>query len=96
MKTLIKIACIFMPNSILKFFIKHKYLTQHQYPVSTLIHRKKAKVIFEIEFNWFDDNLDPVSLVREVQSGKTYSVGHYDMYDFKEFEGKDRSIGNTI
>jgi hypothetical protein len=96
MKLLIKLACMLMPKIVLKFFVKHKYLKQHQYPASTLIHRKNAKIIYEIEFNWFDDKLIPVSLVRETQSGKQFSVSYYDMYEFREYQGRDRSAGNSI
>lgn len=93
---LIKFICLFMPNFILKFFVKNKFVEQHQYPASTLIHRRKAKIIYEIEFNWYDDTLLPVSLVREIHSGKRFSISYYEMYDFKEFQGRDRSIGDSI
>jgi len=96
MKYLIRFICFFMPMFILKFFVIHKYIKRHQFPESTLIHRRKATVIYEVEFNWYDETLMPVSLVREVKSGKQFSVSFYELYEFKEFQGRDRSIGNSI
>jgi hypothetical protein len=93
---IIKLLIRFLPKEMLNEIVRVRYLEKHQYPLSTLIHRKKAKVIYEIEFNWFDDNLTPVSLVRETQSGKQFSVSHLDMYEFKEYQGRDVNAGNTI
>jgi len=95
-KLLIKFACLFAPNFLLRFFLKHKYTKQHHYPTAILVHRRKAKVIYEIEFNWYDNDLLPVSLVREVISGKRFSISYYEMYEFKEFAGSDYTIGNSI
>ena len=97
MKTkLIKFLCSLFPMGVIRFLAKYKYVKQHQFPVTTLIHRRKAKIIYEIEFNWYDHDLMPVSLVREVLSGKRYSVSYHELYEFKEFQGKDRSIGSSI
>lgn len=96
MKILIKFVCLFFPLGLIKFLIKNKFIKQHEYPPSTLIHRRKAKVIYEVEFNWYDQDLLPISVVREVHSGKKFSINYYEMYEFKEFQGKDRTVGNTI
>lgn len=93
---IIKFICFFVPMFIIKFFAKHKLAKAHEYPPTTLIHRRKAKIIYEIEFNWYDNDMLPISIVREVHSGKTFSVSYYEMFDFKEFQGRDRSVGNTI
>jgi len=92
----IKLACLFIPMFLLRFFIKHKYVSPHQFPPSTLIHRFKARVLFEVEFNWYDHDLMPVSIVREVKSGKQFSVSYYELFEFKEFQGRDRAAGNSI
>ena len=81
---------------LLAFFIKNKYVTKHPFPASTLIHRYEAKVLFEVEFNWYDHELVPVSLVREIHSGKQYSVTYHELLEFREFQGRNRYAGNTI
>jgi light-regulated signal transduction histidine kinase (bacteriophytochrome) len=74
-----------------KFFLK-----KHQLPVGVLIHRRKNTVIFEIEFNWYDEDFQPVSLIREVKSGKIFSIRHAEMYEFKEYAGSDPNAGSTL
>lgn len=69
---------------------------KHDYPAGILIHRKNGKVIFEIEFNWFDEDLIPVSIVREVQSGKIASIRYFEMKEFKEYSGNNPNAGNTL
>jgi hypothetical protein len=71
-------------------------LEQHQFKPSTLIHRKAARVVYEVEFNWYDENLKPVSVVREVQSGKIFSIRGNEATDFKEFSGTDPLVGSTL
>lgn len=68
----------------------------HQYPPGTLIHRRKARILFEIEFNWYDEDMIPVSLVREVHSGKVFSVRDSEMFEFKEYAGTDPHAGDRL
>jgi len=82
-------------NLILKF-IKRMVLKKHKYPASVLIQKQNSTVIFEVEVNWYDEDLNPVSVVREVQSDKRFSIRYEEMLEFKEFTGRDRSVGNTI
>lgn len=84
-----------MKKRVLRFF-KRFFLKKHQYPAGILIHRRKAVVLFEIEFNWYDEDLNPVSVVREVKSNKTYSVRHDEMFEFKEYSGSDPNAGNAL
>lgn len=72
------------------------FLKKHKYPPSTLIHRKKATIVFEIEFNWYDEDLQAVSLVREVHSGKIYSIRDLEMLEFREFVGSDPNAGTAL
>jgi hypothetical protein len=69
---------------------------KHQYPPGVLVHRRKATVLFEIEFNWYDEDFLPVSLVREVHSGKVFSIRHYEMFEFKEYAGSDPNAGSRL
>lgn len=78
-----------------KLYIKYM-LKKHKYPASTLIHRKHAKVIFEIEFNWYDENFEPVSVVREVLSNKIFSIRSDEMKEFVEYTGSDPNAGAAI
>lgn len=78
-----------------RLFKKHVIKT-HKYPAGCLIHRRNAGVIFEIEFNWFDEDLEPVSVVREVKSNKIFSVRYLEMMDFVEYSGSDPNPGNAL
>jgi len=96
MNLLIKIICFLVPMKLIQFFVKNKYTKLHPFPVTSLIHRGSGTVLFEIEFNWYDKDLLPVSLVREVKSGKQYSISYYEILEFKEYLGRDRSAGTSI
>ena len=97
MKNLLtKIICSFFPLVFLNFLFKNKYAKNHTFPVSTLVHRKKARVIYEVEFNWYDNELKPITVVREVQSGKVFSISGLEIDDFKEYSGADVSAGNSL
>lgn len=81
----------FFRNILIKFFVN-----KHKYPPSTLIHRKKNPVIYEIEFNWFDESFSPVSIVREVKSNKIFSVREDEMLEFVEYSGANPNPGGSI
>lgn len=82
---------IFILNLIKRFLLK-----KHQFETATLIHRRIGKVIFEVEFNWYDENLNPVSVIREVHSGKIFSVRGNETIDFQEYSGSDSLAGSTL
>ena len=71
-----------------KLFFKYVRKT-HKYPASCLVKRKNSDdhFVFEIEFNWYDENLEPVSIVREQRTHKTYSIRHEEMAEFVEYTG---------
>lgn len=96
-----RIFCALFPMFLIRFLVRNKYLKQHPYPPSTLIHRGDSEkgcstVLFEIEFNWYDHELNPVSIVRQCKTGKQFSVSFFELLEFREFQGKDRTAGNTI
>lgn len=84
-----------MKNLILKLIRKY-ILKPHKYPTSTLIQRKNGSVVFEVEFNWFDEILEPVSIVRDIKTQKIYSVRSLEMHEFKEYTGSDPNGGVDI
>lgn len=75
---------------------KRYFLKRHKFPPTTYIHRKNAAVVFEIELNWFDEDLEPVSLVREVKSNKNFSIRYYEMLEFVELQGNAPTDGIEI
>ena len=93
---LINIVCFFFPLFLIRFLSKNKLAKKHPFPESTLIHRKQAKVLFEVEFNWYDKEFNPVTVVREVKSGKVFSISEHEMKEFKEYAGTDRNAGSVI
>jgi hypothetical protein len=75
---------------------KRFFLKKHLYPPSVYIHRKNSAVVFEIELNWYDEDLEPVSLVREVKSGKSFSIRYHEMLEFRELSGNKPTDGIEI
>lgn len=84
-----------MKNWIYKLFIKY-FVKKHKFPPGILIHHNKGKVVFEIEVNWYDETFHPVSVVREVKSGKMASIRYDEMKEFKEYAGSDPNAGYSI
>ena len=80
-------------KELIERLFKKTVLKKHQYPAACLIHRRNGSTIFEIEFNWYDEDLNPVSVVREVKSQKIFSVRHLEMFDFKEYSGSNPNPG---
>ena len=75
---------------------KRFFLKKHKFPPTIYIHKKNARVVFEVELNWFDEDLLPVSLLREVKSGKNYSVRYHEMLEFIELRGNKPEDGTEI
>ena len=69
---------------------------KHKYPASTLIHRNTGAIVFEIEFNWYDEDFNPVSIVRQLTNQKIYSIRSLEMQDFKEYTGSNFNPGSSI
>lgn len=83
----------------MKFIINWLYLRfvkpKHKYPPSCLIHRKtNPTLVYEIEFNWYDENMDPVSVVRDTRTQKIFSIRHYEMVEFVEYTGSNPNPGD--
>ena len=77
-------------NSLYLKYVKPK----HKYPTSVLIHRRaNASMVYEIEFNWFDENMEPVSVVRDVKTQKIFSIRSTEMLEFVEYTGSDPNPG---
>jgi len=72
------------------------FLKKHKFPPTTYIHRRKSAVVFEVNLNWFDEDLEPVSLVREVHSGKNFSIRYHEMLEFVELIGNAPNDGIAI
>jgi len=84
-----------MKNFLHKLFVRF-FLKKHMFPPGVLIHRRKATILFETEFNWYDNDLQPITVVREIKSGKIFSINSYEMYEFKEYAGTDPNAGSVI
>lgn len=85
-----------MIRKFLSKLYRKYFLQKHLFPPSVYVHRKKSGVVFEIELNWYDEDLEPVSLVREVKSGKSFSIRHYEMQEFVELQGNNPDDGIEI
>lgn len=74
-----------------KLFIK-----KHLFPVGSLVHPKKGTTVFEIDFNWYDEDMQPVSIVRRVSDNQIASIRHSEMQGFKEYSGNNEQLGSNV
>lgn len=74
-----------------KFFIQ-----KHLFPAGTLVHPRKGTTVFEIEFNWYDEDMQPVSIVRQVANNQIASIRYNEMRGFKEYSGNNESLGSNV
>lgn len=84
---------------IRKLFVKilrRKFLKVHKFPITTYVHREHSGIVFEIDLNWYDEDLNPVSIVRECKSGKTFSIRDDEMIFYVELRGNAPTDGIEI
>lgn len=74
---------------------KYLFIKKHQFPAGCLIHPAKGTIVFEIEFNWYDENMEPVSVVRRVSDNVIASVRYAEMKGFKEYSGNNELLGSN-
>jgi hypothetical protein len=75
-----------MKQKLIKLFLKY-ILKKHVFPAGVLIHRINGLVLFETEFTWYDEDLQPVLVIREVKSNKIFSIRGDEAKEFKEYSG---------
>lgn len=79
-----------MKKLLTKLFRKY-ILKKHIFPAGVLIHRRNGLVLFETEFVWYDEDLEPVTVVTEKKSGKIFSIRSDEMPEFQEYSGKSHN-----
>lgn len=72
------------------------FIRKHLYPVGCLVHPKKGTTVFEIDFNWYDEDMQPVSIVRQCSDNKIASIRYNEMQGFKEYSGNNESLGSNV
>lgn len=64
-----------------------RLLKKHKYPVSVLIHKKTSDTVYEVQKNYYDLDLNPVTLVLEYGGSRLLSIDHIDMLEYQEYTG---------
>jgi len=83
-------------KKLIKKFIMKYIIGMHKFPTSVIVHRINNKSsMYEIEFNWYDEDLNPVSIVRDIATQKIFSIRSSEITEFKEYSGK-AVIGSNI
>lgn len=67
-------------------FVK-KRLKKHKYPEAVLIHKPSQGVVYEIQKNYYDLDLKPVSLVLEYGGTRVLTISEIDMLEYREYTG---------
>jgi hypothetical protein len=83
-------------KSVISKLYRKYFLKTHLFLPGIYIHRKNGAVVFETEFNWFDEELLPITVVREVKSGKIFSIRYDEMTNFIELKGNAPVDGSEI
>lgn len=95
-KLLIRLVCAFFPMSFIAFLIRHKYKgSQHKFKPTDLIHRHNT-ILFEVEFNWYNEDLEPITIIRGVKNGKIGTIHRDEWIEWNVYLGKDRNAGSTF
>lgn len=94
MKKIKSIISEFSPRNLLHRIWCLVFLKKHKYPPTTLVRRKLARIVYEIDFCWYDTNFDPVWIMRELKTNKTYSASYIEMTEFTEYT--EEGAGSTI
>lgn len=79
--------------AVVNFFISaamgllKKFLRKHIFKPSDLIYKTGTRVVYEVEMNYYDKNLDPVTIVRRF-GGTThlYAIDRHRILEFKEYK----------
>lgn len=82
-------------TKLLSRLYRKLFLKKHLFPSGSLIHQKKGTIVFEIEFNWYDEDFIPISVVRQVSNNQIASVRYNEMLGFKEYSGNNETLGST-
>ncbi len=77
-----------MIRKLINRLFRNRYLLKHKFVPAIYIHHNKGGVVFETQFNWYDEDLLPVTIVREIKSNKTFSIRHHEMLEFVELSSK--------
>ena len=71
---------------IYKLFIKY-FLQKHKFLPSTLIYRDGTRTLFEVDSNYYDIDLNPITIVRAYPIGKQLmGISRHEMLEFREFK----------
>lgn len=79
-----------MIKLIKKFFVnimRDYLLEKHRFKPSALIKKEGANTLFEVDSNYYDTNMDAVTVVRAYPMGtQLLGVSKHDVLEFEEFK----------
>lgn len=75
-----------MKELIRKLFVKY-FLPKHKFGVSALILRDGTRTLFEVDTNYYNTDLNPVTIVRAYPMGaQLLGISHHDILEYKEYK----------
>lgn len=75
---------------------KKIFIPKHLFPAGSLVHPKRGTTVFEIDFNWYDEDMQPVSIVRQISNQQIASIRYDEMLGFKEYSGNNELLGSNV
>lgn len=71
---------------IFRLFVKY-FLPKHKFLPSALIYREGTRTLFEVDSNYYDKDLNPVTIVRAYPLGKQLmGISRHDILEFHEYK----------
>lgn len=76
----------FIRSFILSFVMKH-LLEKHKFKASSLIIRDGTRTLFEVDTNYYNKELEPVTIVRAYPSGtQLLGISKHEIIEFREYK----------
>ncbi len=70
---------------LLEFF-KNKLLEKHKFKPSSLILREGTRTLYEVDSNYYNTEMDPVTIVRAYPLGtQLMGISKHEILEFKEY-----------
>lgn len=76
-----------MFKRLFTYIFKKFFLESHKFKPSTLILRDGTRTLFEVDTNYYNTDMEPVTIVRAYPLGKQMmGISKHEIMEFKEYK----------
>lgn len=82
---------------LISYLFKKFCLESHKFKPSALIFRSGTRTLFEVDSNYYNKDLEPVTIVRTYPLGKqNMGISKHEIMEFQEYKGlPSETLGMT-